>query len=318
MSVFLFQAYFSKGGPYIVYSIVSQADRLCQKSLSHRLHLFMMMKRKLDVVDSKASKSKVPLKAELIIQLKELQDSFDALKATNIKNLDTINILQNRIEALERDKYESQKEAKTEDKLTLHNDNNHDMCPDDLDSSEGVRYCKRCDYEAEDRYDLDGHIWTEHEEDEDGHINCKFCDEKFANVANLMMHKKIKHREKINSCQNFNAGGCPFQDKKCWFLHIKSNESFECSICDQTFSSKSHFMLHRKYQHTEMVQNCKNIECVFEESCWFRHEHEDTQLNKEKTNENEKYMQKLLEIVEKLSEKVSNLEKVNEVRQNTI
>ena len=83
----------------------------------------MMMKRKLDVVDSKASKSKVPLKAELIIQLKELQDNFDAFKATNIKNLDTIKLLQDRIEALENDKYESPKEAKTEEKLTLHNDN---------------------------------------------------------------------------------------------------------------------------------------------------------------------------------------------------
>ena len=77
-------------------------------------------------------------------------------------------------------------------------------------------------------------------------------------------------------------------------------------------------MLHRKYQHTEMVQNCKNIECVFKKSCWFRHEHEDNQVNKEKTNENEKYMQKLLKIVEKLSEKVSNLERINEARQNTI
>ena len=154
----------------------------------------MMMKRKLDVVDCKNSKSKVPLKAELIIQLKELQDNFDALKATNIKNLNTIKLLQDRIEALENDKYESPKEAITEDKLTLHNDKNHDISQDDLDSSEGVRDCKRCDYEAEDRYDLDGHIWTEHEEDEDGHTNCKFCDEKFANVANLMMHKKIKHR----------------------------------------------------------------------------------------------------------------------------
>ena len=28
------------------------------------------------------------------------------------------------------------------------------------------------DYEAEDRYELDGHLWYEQEEDEDGHVSC--------------------------------------------------------------------------------------------------------------------------------------------------
>ena len=28
----------------------------------------------------------------------------------------------------------------------------------------------RCDYEADNMYDLDGHIWAEHEEDEDNYI----------------------------------------------------------------------------------------------------------------------------------------------------
>ena len=65
-----------------------------------------------------------------------------------------------------------------------------------LDSSQGFWVCNRCEYEAEDKYDLDKHLLTKHEEDEDGNIFCKFCDEKFANIPNMMMHKKIKHREK--------------------------------------------------------------------------------------------------------------------------
>ena len=32
----------------------------------------------------------------------------------------------------------------------------HDQSQEDLDTSEVVRYCKRCDYEAQDRYSLDG------------------------------------------------------------------------------------------------------------------------------------------------------------------
>ena len=64
------------------------------------------------------------------------------------------------------------------------------------ENGQGFRVCNRCDYESEDRYELDGHLWYGHEEDEVGHVFCKFCDGKFANIPNMMMHIKIKHREK--------------------------------------------------------------------------------------------------------------------------
>ena len=57
---------------------------------------------------------------------------------------------------------------------------------------------------------MDGHLWYEHEED----VFCKFCDEKFVNIPNMMMHKKIKHREKIDFCQNYDAVGFPFEDRE--------------------------------------------------------------------------------------------------------
>ena len=34
----------------------------------------------------------------------------------------------------------------------------------DLDLSFGPRYCNKCGYEAEDGYQVDGHLWSEHEE----------------------------------------------------------------------------------------------------------------------------------------------------------
>ena len=67
--------------------------------------------------------------------------------------------------------------ASNSSEISLHLENEHGS--EDCDSSQGVRVCKRCEYEAEDMYEMDGHIWTEHEEDEDGIICCKFCDEKF-------------------------------------------------------------------------------------------------------------------------------------------
>ena len=96
-----------------------------------------------------------------------------------------------------------------------------------------------------------------------------------------MMHKKIKHREKIDFCQNYNAGGCPFEDKKCWFLNTRNIESFKCTICEQTFNTKSYFMQHRRAHHPEMLKICKNDECIYKKGCWFRHVNQGTQINNE-------------------------------------
>ena len=47
------------------------------------------MKRKIENV-SKVTKTKAPLKSDLIIQLKELQVKFNTLEVTNKKNIDII------------------------------------------------------------------------------------------------------------------------------------------------------------------------------------------------------------------------------------
>ena len=73
-----------------------------------------MMKRKLEpsnskakdekVNDEKATMKKVPFKADLIIQLKDLQDNFN--------NLETIRDLQAKVEALEKEKCETVRQTK--------------------------------------------------------------------------------------------------------------------------------------------------------------------------------------------------------------
>ena len=67
-------------------------------------------------------------------------------------------------------------------------------------------------------------------------------------------------------------------------------------------------MKHRKRKHPEMVNTCKNIECIYKNECWFRHDFEDIKEDNIKANENEKLIEKLVGLVEKLSERVSNLE----------
>ena len=46
---------------------------------------------------------KAPLKTVLIIQLMDLQDTFNNLKAINLKNLETIRDLQVKVEALDKE-----------------------------------------------------------------------------------------------------------------------------------------------------------------------------------------------------------------------
>ena len=58
-----------------------------------------------------------------------------------------------------------------------------------------------------------------------------------------------------------------------------------------------------------MVKICRNNQCIYENECWFRHENDNSKLNNIKTNENEKLIEKLVGLVEKLNERVLTLEK---------
>ena len=80
----------------------------------------------------------------------------------------------------------------------------------ELDMSDGPRFCKRCNYEAEDGhgYVLDTHFWSEHDKEENESISCKICDEMFPALPELMRHKKKYHIEKVNFCWNFSTDSC--------------------------------------------------------------------------------------------------------------
>ena len=100
-----------------------------------------------------------------------------------------------------------------------------------------------------------------------------------------------------------------------WVLHLRSEESYKCNICDQTFPNESNFMMHRKQHHNEMVQVCKSGEkCVYKDVCWYRHKTIDTKISETKISEendkNEKSIKKLEGIFENLIEKVTKLDKM--------
>ena len=133
----------------------------------------------------KPKMKKAPLKAELLVQLTVLEKEHEALKLENIKHLATIEELENKVATLE----------EVVKKKSLESDTYPQT---ELDMSFGPRYCRKCGYEAEDGYQLDGHIWSEHEDTNVDSLHCQHCDQIFSSLKDLMNHKKMKHVENVN------------------------------------------------------------------------------------------------------------------------
>ena len=52
--------------------------------------------------------------------------------------------------------------------------------------------------------------------DGDNHsFSCEYCEDKFANLRELMKHKNKQHAENVQRCWNYADGKCEFDDKKC-------------------------------------------------------------------------------------------------------
>ena len=91
-------------------------------------------------------------------------------------------------------------------------------------------------------------------------LACNFCEEKFTGRGNLMQHKKNKHENKVAICWKFLAGTCTFRDD-CWFLHCESEQytsEWKCSFCESKFICQSELLRHRKNEHRNRVQMCRN------------------------------------------------------------
>ena len=246
------------------------------------------MKRKIELAESlpnkvnTITKPKAPLKAEVIVKLKELQDKYDSLKkendqnlvsleaqeAINIENLKIIKELNNKLELLEKEKAASNRfkceecdfGATDKTELSWHLCESHgwplDRDPEDLDMSRGVRFCSKCDYQAEDGYDMDGHKWGEHDDEDLDSLRCNSCNMTFSTLRELMHHKKDKHGVTWTEEADLKYG------------------PFSCNLCDETFKTVSKLMLHNQNAHKEKLAECWKFsagECTYGDKCWFKH-----------------------------------------------
>ena len=216
-------------------------------------------------IETNLKHKKAPTKSELEVQVKKLQLANDALEESlrqRIKLLESfegkINNLEQQIEYLSCKEImlcketqtvsnlefkceECNFESETEKELAWHMGKHHgwpsDQKTEDMDiscSSQGVRYCVICDYEAEDMYDLEAHTWSEHEEvsivdhnrwslEVDDDVE-EPSENSFTRLRDLMKHKKEQHTENVNICWNYVHSNCEFGDKRGWFMHTNKTD----------------------------------------------------------------------------------------------
>ena len=119
-----------------------------------------------------------------------------------------------------------------------------------------------------------------------------------------------------------------FGEQKCWFIHGKvdshSNTSeYICNFYEQTCRNQSEFFKLSKTKHSGHVPTCnksKDGECKYgKENCWFNHETDKLNNDKEKDSENEdnankmnenrnEVIQRIMQMMETMTERIMNLE----------
>ena len=331
---------------------------------------------KVNSVETNLTIKKSPTKAELMLQVKNLQQANDALEESNRKKIELLETFGGKIDNLEQQidnlsckETMACKETQTDAGLNLkceecnfegekerelgwHMGKNHgwpssDQKAEHMDissDSQGVRFCEQCEYEAEDRYDLDAHESTEHTSfvpKRHKPLPCNLCEHSFNKKYELMKHKKSEHTEKVRVCWNFPLGKCSFSDETCWFHHSENTrDSYQCNLCDNKFLNQSQFLNHRKTYHEHVVPTCRNYSngsCPYtNENCWFKHvesihenensenenyhenknsENENNQENKNSENENvdKEIIQKLFKMMENFMDQITQMKEKNQL-----
>ena len=66
--------------------------------------------------------------------------------------------------------------------------------------------------------------WWNHGEIVQETIQCFMCGKSFESKTEMMSHRKKYHSDKLQQCNQFLRGSCPFQDKHCWYNHNVETE----------------------------------------------------------------------------------------------
>ena len=286
------------------------------------------MRKRIDSLEAKPTrktcvKKKAPLKSEVVTELDDLKKRFCELEIENIEQIEIIKSLEIKIKELEDCRIAPGMET-----VSVQTDTKF--------------VCHKCDYRVEDVYEFDAHRWIEHEDDDelDGgnndvvdmevseheieeqrfkqcleQFNCNLCDDNFQMKRDLMNHRKKQHTDKLANCWKFAVGTCQY-GSHCWFKHWENEEEpreIKCNLCEKLFTTLSDFHTHKKQKHKQSVQICRNSnngKCRYGvQFCWFNYEISNEEVNSnERINDKQEVLEKLFGMVEKVTERVINIE----------
>ena len=235
-------------------------------------------------------------KAELIEEFQVLQVKFDNIKEENRTLLENLKSVENEKRILiENEKKHIEAihlleetvvvlQSKENDKQKEYNETIENMEETVKDlrtkcANKSVYLCGECDYLADCVHDFNDHTHSsdDMESEENSNFNCRFCDESFETLTEVMKHNKLSHTNNVQHCSNFLENICLYGDG-CWFLHIESEKisesSFKCKFCENKFKTKNSLKKHMKISHIQLLPQCKNgNECKFNPTkCWFVHQ----------------------------------------------
>ena len=250
-------------------------------------------------------------KDSLKVNLKALATKYDNLVIENMKNLEKIKKLTDKVNTLEKKALENK--GKVKDKIESR------TVPKKTSESqtEDPKFpCKECIFQGSSEEELKWHHNISHQDDRDAKFVCTICGNKFAFKWELMAHRKGHHPTTIKTCRYFLDGNCAFGEDNCWFSHTKDKNErgkiqiFKCNMCGDKFDTKKEFMLHRKVEHSERVSDCihsKNGNCRFSgEECWYKHKKIESEIGN-----NPIEIIRLFDIMEKFAQRLEMMERQN-------
>ena len=261
-------------------------------------------KRKLEAVHNKVLEPKCSKDGNS--KFKILQEKFDLLEQENKKNLEVISRLREEVLLLTN---KNLRKTEAKESQTVQVDEDWPELP-----------CKICIYVASCEDELRSHIENEHDSSEEPavYFTCNICYHKAVTKGELMMHRKKTHPQKIKVCRFFRVGACELPDEICWFSHENKHTDpsfpqtltqYKCGFCDETFTMKSAFMKHRKKQHIQHVQECREgTWCGRGESCWYKHS--DSDQESESENNDKDMIERLFDIMEKYGKRIEIIENI--------
>ena len=204
------------------------------------------IKRKNAFSDTKIEPNmKILKKEDIISQFNALQAKFDILEKNNI-------VLENKNKSLEKENLthieairlleETVNILETQANLNKVDKSTKEIQTDALkqeDANTSIYICSECEYIANCIHDFNDHTHSPEDEDEvedNSYFTCKFCDQTFENLTEVMKHQKAIHSSSVQHCKQFLQNICYFGDN-CWFIHnetLRSSEpKFTCNFCEK-------------------------------------------------------------------------------------